>query len=170
MVLDLYLGFPVSVGVTKGDNLDPGPVSLYSQPFMYWRPTVCRPSDGMKMWKGCRSSPCHTWCNNTTPWGTPKVPWGVPVKEYSSHVFLLCSHAMITLTLLTPDVWGFPPHQTNVCDTSGVSYHPIQFWCFPRGVSIRAHRLRVQSHKVTPPYQMPIISPRLSPVLLISQL
>ena len=57
------------------------------------------------------------------------------------------------------DVWAFPPHQANVCDTSGVSHHPVQFWCFPH----QSPQVKGSLPQGDPPHQIPVTSPRLSP-------
>ena len=43
-------------------------------------------------------------------------------------VFFLYSHTTTTLTtLLTPDLWGFPPHQAILCDTARCSTIKLNF-------------------------------------------
>lgn len=82
-------------------------------------------------------------------------------KSSSSYVFLLYSDTYITHnhtpchTPASPDIWVIFPHQATLCDISWVSLQCNSFWhCVP-GDSIRAHRLRAQSHEIAlTPLQM----------------
>ena len=51
---------------------------------------------------------------------------------------------------LSPKVWGFPPQEAILHDSSQVSYNLTQSWrCLP-GESVRPHRLGAQSHDPAP--------------------
>ena len=85
--------------------------------------------------------------------GSLKYAWGR--GEHSSHVLLLGSHAVITLTLLT-QMCGLFPH-TKQMSVTPVGYPTILF--SSDASHIRAHRLRVHSHKVTPHIRYQSLAP-----------
>lgn len=63
----------------------------------------------------------------------------------------------------TKCIVSFPKLLLQLSNTSGVPYSSIQFWHYLPRVSIRYHNLRTRGHKA--PVQMPVASPRLSPVI-----